>query len=116
MLKIHPEIINDGSLIKSDANFKSETIKDRLFKQKLIKNVQCQKAENKIKNISVTVKNHEMVHRIFLPDYAMYHMEVHPLNIVCKRTYSDFVHLKDTLVELYPCIKVPYLEGSSWLA
>ena len=50
-----------------------------------------------------------MVHRIFLPDYAIYSMEVMPNNIICKRTYNDFVTLKDRLAIIYPFVKLPFL-------
>lgn len=57
-----------------------------------------------------------MVHRIFLPDYAIYSMEVMPNNIICKRTYNDFVTLKERLAFIYPFVKLPYLQSSSWLS
>lgn len=57
-----------------------------------------------------------MIHRTFLPDYAMYHIKITPHNIICKRTYQDFVDLKKHLERLFPCLKLPYLESSSWLA
>ena len=57
-----------------------------------------------------------MVHRTILPDYAVYHVKSHPREVVCKRTYDDFTELRKHLIRLYPCMKVPYLEDSSWLA
>jgi len=57
-----------------------------------------------------------MVHRIFLPDYAIYHLKVVPIGTICKRTYDDFVKLRDNLQKTFLGIKIPYLESGSWLA
>ncbi len=46
----------------------------------------------------------------------MYHVELQPLNIVCKRNYDDFKRLHDTLAKFYPGSKLPYLESNSWLS
>lgn len=52
-----------------------------------------------------------MIHRIFLPDYAMYFMEVQlpSSTATCKRTYNDFTQLRSTLHHLYPYVKTPFL-------
>jgi hypothetical protein len=36
--------------------------------------------------------------------------------VVCKRTYDDFVQLRNTLQHLYPYVKTPFLENGSWLS
>ena len=45
-------------------------------------------------NFSITkasVTGHEIVHRTLLPDYAIYIISVNPSNVVCKRSYDDFL-------------------------
>jgi midasin (ATPase involved in ribosome maturation) len=51
-----------------------------------------------------------------MPDYVMYFINLHPLNIVCKRNYEDFTKLKATLAEIYPGIRLAYLEKNSWFS
>ena len=42
-------------------------------------------------NLKVTINGFEIVKRNFLmPDYTMYSLVVHPLNIKLKRNYEDF--------------------------
>lgn len=91
-------------------------LKDRLFKWKLQEEVGCRKLEGGSLFSDVSITAHEMVHRIFLPDYAMYCVKVLPSNIICKRTYDDFVKLRANLEKLHPVLKIPYLESSSWLS
>lgn len=57
-----------------------------------------------------------MIHRIFLPDYVIYHVNVYPSNIICKRTYDDFLELKLNLEKLYPAVKIPYIDSGSWFS
>lgn len=58
----------------------------------------------------MVIKKHEIVHRtFFLPDYVMYHLEVSPLNKICKRNYEDFTRLRAELTKMYPGVKIPYL-------
>jgi len=57
-----------------------------------------------------------MVHRYFLPDYAIYHILVIPGNHLCKRTYDEFLDLRKNLTKLFPCVKIPYLDSSSWFS
>lgn len=51
-----------------------------------------------------------------MPDYAMYHIRVLPLNILIKRNYDDFSRLKSTLEKLFPASKLAYLEANSWFS
>jgi hypothetical protein len=51
-----------------------------------------------------------------MPDYTMYLVKVHPLNITCKRNYEDFERLRKTLNKLFPGIKLAYLESNSWFS
>ena len=68
-------------------------------------------------DLYVTIEKHEIVNRTFLmPDYVMYFINLHPLNIVCKRNYEDFTKLKATLTEIYPGIRLAYLEKNSWFS
>jgi hypothetical protein len=57
-----------------------------------------------------------MVHRYFLPDYVIYHIVVLPAKLVCKRTYDEFLDLRKNLEKMFPCIKIPYLDSSSWFS
>ena len=56
-----------------------------------------------------------MVHRTILPDYALYHVKVGS-NLICKRTYDDFLELSAILEILHPGVKVPYLDSPSWFS
>lgn len=51
-----------------------------------------------------------------MPDYAMYHIHVYPLDIVVKRNYEDFARLRDTLSKLFPGTKLSFLEKNSWFS
>lgn len=65
---------------------------------------------------TVKVNNHEIVHRTLLPDYAIYHISVSPQNIICKRTYDDFLELRKILDKLFPGCKVPVIDSASWFS
>ena len=56
------------------------------------------------------------MHRTLLPDYAIYHIKVDPLNLICKRTYDDFLELRKILEKLYSGVKVPIIESGSWFS
>ena len=45
----------------------------------------------------------------------MYHLEVTPANIVCKRNFEDFEKLQTHLQNVYPGVRLPYLEKKGWL-
>lgn len=51
-----------------------------------------------------------------MPDYAMYHIKIIPLDILIKRNYEDFSKLRLTLQKLFPGIKLAYLESNSWFS
>jgi hypothetical protein len=39
---------------------------------KLCEKIACKKVEEGLQVKAITITHHEMIHRIFLPDYAMY--------------------------------------------
>ena len=45
----------------------------------------------------------------------MYHLKVDPANIICKRNFEDFQKLKKNLENVYPGVRLPYLEKLGWL-
>jgi hypothetical protein len=107
----------ESAVEREDKSVKGEKrLKDKLFKWKLREEIKCRKLERESVFTDISITTHEMVHRIFLPDYAMYCVKVLPTNIVCKRTYDDFVRLRTNLEKLHPVLKIPYLESSSWLS
>lgn len=77
--------------------------------------VSAKRAQLSSPNLHVVIDKHSIIERTFLmPDYVMYHLEVHPLGVVCKRNYDDFLKLKNILSAMYPGLKLSYLESNSW--
>lgn len=100
----------------SETKDRQKPLEDKMFKYKLQDQLSCRQLPAIIQKLTVKITNHQIVHRTLLPDYAIYHIEVTPANILCKRTYDDFLELKKILEKLYPGCKIPVIDSASWFS
>ena len=91
-------------------------LSDKIFRWKLNEEFPCKVLRQNGVGQKAVISGHEIVHRTLLPDYALYIITIFPSNVSCKRTYDNFVELRDVLHKMYPGVKVPSLSSGSWFS